>query len=321
MPFTRTNERVFLRAALAIAPQAAEGSPVSDFIAASGHTVWARRIVATEGQQFESFQGSTGAIFEHTGGFINTFKLPTIEVEFYPTPTVLKEMLRSFAGPFSGTSVTWPLNIDKFYSFLYAEAEDGNAAMFAYRFEDAWIHELEIETGGFRVAVGRARIVAQKVTKLALNAVGLTFPAVPSNFVQFAHGASFLIKDPAGSNIQLAVSNVRLNMKHGFDHQPFNTTDGYVTKQGLLEVTGELQSRLMDENSVIRDDALALTLRHYRLRLISGANEAQFNLNNVAWSPTDLGFGDRRALDFNQAFRVGSSNLPSQNSIDITITP
>jgi hypothetical protein len=159
MTISRTRERVFNRAVFAQAPQSAYQTPVLDFptAAGSGEVLWARSVKANENQQQESFQGSHGSIMERAAGVVNTFKRPAITVEFYPTGNALARLFRSFAGPFAGTQVTWTEGIDTWYSFLYAQAPDGTANYNAFRFEDAWVRELEIKCGGFGVAVARAR--------------------------------------------------------------------------------------------------------------------------------------------------------------------
>lgn len=322
MAFTRTNERLFNRALVALAAQSAEGTPVLDFTASSALVAWARRVVANENQQFETFQGANGTVMEHTDGYLNSFRLPEIEIEFYPTKTIMTDILRSFAGPFAGTAVTWPVGISTLFSFLVADAPDGfTPAQNVYRYEDCFVREIEIETGGFRVAVCRARIIAQKVTPFDTDAVGLVYPEVPADFQQFAHGISEFIKDPASENLQLAVDNVRVNLSHAFQHEPFNSEDGLITKQGFLEVTGNLRGRMMNETSPIRQDALAATLRAYRLRLVNGADEIRFDLNNMIWSPTNVGFADRRFVNFDANFRSGSSDPATENSVDINILP
>jgi len=174
MPFaTRTNERVFNRMAMALAPQTASGAPVSDFSSGTGAKMWAREGCASEEQQSESFQGTHGSIQEVTPGFINTFKQPAMEIQFYPTPLLIREFLKSLGGPFSGTAVTWPDGISTFYSFLFAEAEDGAANNRAYRFEDAWVRELNFTVGEFGVAICTAHIIAQNVTEFDTDAAGL----------------------------------------------------------------------------------------------------------------------------------------------------
>jgi len=322
MAFTRTNERVFNRMALIMAPQTASGAPVSDFSSGTGAMVWARNVLANENPQFESNQGSQGSIFEVTDGFIHTHQLPEIEVRFYPTPTLIKEMLKSFAGPFVGSAVTFTPGIDKFFSFLFAEAEDGVVGQNAYRYADAWVRELEISVGGFGVAEATARIIGQiRPVKLDTDAAGLIYPQFPNDFQQMAHRAAELIKDPASENLKLAMSQFTINMKHGFRHEPFNGDIGLIVKQGFMEVTGTLISRLMDETSGLRDDALAETLRKFRLSLFGGGSELRLDLNNVFWDPTNLGFADRNALDFNQTFRVGSSDVSTEDPVEIIVTP
>lgn len=321
MPFTRSNERVFNRAVVAMAPQTASGSPISDFSSGTGAAVWAREVRANENQQFESFQGVHGDIQERTQGFFNTVKLPEFEVTFYPTPLIITEMLKSFGGALSGTTVTWPLGIETFYSFLIAEAEDGNASARAYRFEDGWVRELEFNVGGFGVAVCTARVIAQNVTEFAASATGLTYPSKPPDFVQYAHRASDFIREPSGANVQLAFKEARINLRHGFNHEAFNDDFGRITKQGFLEVTGTITTRPMDETIIPRQDALAATLRAYRLRLVNGTDELRFDFNNAFFSPSDVGFANRDVLDMVLNFRSGTTDPDAQDAVTINILP
>lgn len=323
MPISRTNERVFNRAVLVQAPQAAYQTPALDFTSAggSGKVLWSRSIKASEGQQQESFQGSHGSIMERADGVQNTFRRPAITVEFYPTPTALATIFRSFGGPFAGTQVTWPNGIDAFYSYLYAQAEDGATDAKAYRFEDGWVRELDISVGGFGVAVARAEIIAEKVTEFDTDAAGLIYPSAIDNDEQFPHRAMELIHDISGTPVELAVKEFRLNMKHGFTHEPFNDEWARITKQGLFEVTGTLISRIMDETETLREEGLAQTAKEFRFRLIGAAgSEWRFDIRNVKWNPlADQGFAARNVLDFNQGFRAGTSDPAVEDTVEINI--
>ena len=189
MAFTRTRERQFARMRVALQEQAAEGSLITDFASGTGAMVWARSALFNENPQFESFQGTHGSVQERSQGMFHTHHLPGAEIRFYPTPLIMREILRSFAGPFSGTAVTWPQGIDTFFSFLFAEAKDGDSGFRAYRYEDAWVRELEFNIGGFGVAECTARIIAQNVTEFATDAAGLERQQAGDGLVDlFAHG-------------------------------------------------------------------------------------------------------------------------------------
>jgi len=318
MVVSRTNERQFLRMAMHLAPQAAEGSPITDFTSGTGAMVWARSVRATEGTESDNFQGTSGSIFEHVDGMIDIHRKPEIEIIFYPTPTIITEFLK-MNGSVAAGSVIWSVGIPNWYSFLFAEVAVGTAGYRMWRFEDAWVQELEFDTGGFGVAVCKAKILAQKVTEVATNQAGYSADSNPNDSTQFAHRAAELIRDPSGLNVSIAVKQFTLNLRWGFDHEPFNEEWAKITKQGLFEVTGTLMSRFMDETIAIRQDAIADTIRAYRHKLTAGANYIQFDLNNVKWSAPPVGFENRNVIDFNATFRVGTSNFATENSIDITI--
>jgi hypothetical protein len=159
------------------------------------------------------------------------------------------------------------------------------------------------------------------VTPLACDAAGLIYSTQPDDDELFPHRAMQLIREPAGANVELAVKEFTLNMRHGFTHEPFNDEWARVTKQGLFEVTGTLISRVMDETETLRVDGLANTARSFRFSLIGSAGaEWRFDLRNVRWNPlADQGFAARNVLDFNQGFRAATSDPAVNDTLDVNI--
>jgi hypothetical protein len=319
MVVSRTNERAFVQMSLHVQEQPAEGSPVTDFSSGTGAMVWARSVNLTEGTEEDNFQGSSGSAFEHVDGMIDMHRKPQIEIQFYPTPTIIKEFLKS-NGNFAAADHTFTLDIPRWYSFLFTEVPVGNAGARMFRFEDCWVQSLEFDVGGFGVAICRAVVLAQKVTEVASDDVSYSADTKPNDTTQFAHRNALLSGGIGGGpTVELAIKQFTLRLAFQFTHEPFNEEWAKITKQGPLEATGTLISRYMDETMTVRQDALARTLVAYTHQLTAGGLFLKFVLRRMKWLPAPHGYENRDVIDFNQTFRVGTEDFAEQ-SVAIEVT-
>lgn len=269
-----TNLRVAQKGAFFAGFQTALGTAVTDFTAATAKNFMTEVVPvwASPEPEVERFMGADlgpddGAVWVHPDE-------PVGVVELKGTPTSLEWLLKSNFGTYAAGAFTLATGVSATRWLTLAWVEDralGTAStLYLIRHRDSWFHRVALEwTPTQRHLRLLGSYAGRKVLTQLLNAGGITLPAVPMTVADksvFPSENTTLVRDPAGANVALRWSDMKLTLDQGLGQEwdmAAGLTDVY--KKGPLTATLEFTSQWSDETHAILALTRANTKAQYRI--------------------------------------------------------
>lgn len=322
---TPTKVRAGRATALLAALQAAKGTAVTNFTAATG----VGRLWTDKGQDDASPSKSDPAGWMllpqlETGARYSASRAIAGTLACKATPKSLEILLRSNWGAFAAGSFSLASQVNEWLSLGWVENVASGASEYFHRIHDAWIHRIRLHGGRRGALLLEAAYAAERDTApVALNALGgITLPAAPiavDDKNVFAGRQVRLFRDPTGANQEIDLHSIEItldqNLGTGWDMM---AGAPMVFKKGFPgpRVTIRFEAHVADETWTLISNARAGTKQRFRLQAsaVSPAKTLQIDFYEVDFEVEPLGHEGRRYVTFagvGQAHRDGSGNFVS----------
>jgi len=315
-----TQVRAGRAAAIFAKAQSAIDTPATSF--AVGNRLWTEdgdidigaRIPDTDGGMENGSTIDTGVVY------IMPDK-PAGMIRIKATPASLRTVFDSNFGTFAAGAWTLVSQIPDASWITIALLEDVAGGTYKIvRLQDAWFHRVAIRCMPGALIL-EAEYAAWKQLNQAANAGGISVPAspaMPTDLNVFPRAKCTLTRDPAGDNVDIRFSEIRITLDQGLSHgYGMGQSLNEVSKDGPLSARIDLMMDTSDESWDILLNSLAGTVQRYQFVAITDDGTPEtftLNLYDLVWDVQPLGHSAKKANVFNgtaEARKDASGNYVS----------
>lgn len=330
---TFSERRLYRNAALLMAFQSAQGTPVSDFTTAATRAIWAREFDFDPGTEKGDDQGTIGTARKLRDARYTRLQKPVARFLGGATPKSLEWALRSWGGPWTGgpaflLDVKEEINEWATLALVEKIVPGAGNLQRIVRLKDAWAHRVRLRQASEVTTLDmEVHLAGRSFDRTMMNALGgIVLPATAAGYMPpavdvFAPHQFRLYRDPAGPNVSIAISEFELMMDHGLLHDNFNDIEPQVVKEGYTSIKFRLRGVWKDETYAIQTDSEAspAVFKRFRGEWVSGSKSFIIDATNLDWKPSITGWRDNKFAEF---IVEGEAYLDaSDNWITFTLTP
>lgn len=312
--------------ALFLAPQAAYGTAVDNFAAATARRVWSGSVDVSPA--LETLSPPNEAMVVDRGpasaAAHDTRRGPAGAIAAQATFQSVEYLLRSNWGAFAGGLFTLAPQINERFTVGWAEnvAGVGTSAQRFARVRDAWFHRVTLDVDSRGEATLLGEYAGEARLNAALNALGpVTLPSAPmapTDQNVFAGRSATLRRDPSGTNDEVTFERLRVIFEQKLEARWTKSNGWRVTKSGRASVSLGWSARAANLGWAILDDVNSQTRRRYRLTLTAPNPTRAWTIDlfDVGFDPIVVGHDGQ---DYRTASLLGYAHVSGAGSF-VTIS-